>query len=574
MSPDENLNKILLVGNPNTGKSVFFSRLTGTNVTVSNYAGTTVDFSKGKMQIEEKKYEIIDVPGTYSLDPTNRAEEVAVEMLEEGDIVINVIDSTNLERNLQLTFELLEKDVPVIVALNMWDEIEHRGIDIDKNKLEELLGVPVVSTVALTGEGFKELISRLDEAKPGKLEIKDRWSKVGEVVEKVQKIEHRHHTFLERIAEATIKPPTGIPIAILVIIGTFALIYGLGEIIHEEIMEEIIFEEWYLPLVTHVSEFLGEGTVSHDILIGELIEGEIDFEESMGLLTTGIFVPFGVVLPFIITFYFGLSILEDSGYLPRLATLVDNIFHKIGIHGQGIVSVFLGLGCNVPGSLSTRNLETRKQRFIAAALLAIAVPCMAQIAMIFGILGMHGLEYILIVFFTLALLYFTSGFILDKIVSGDSPEIFLEIPPYRRPSLLTVSKKTLMRSRMFIREAIPWLFAGIVLINILYSVGIIEWLGNLTAPIVVGLFGLPKEAISALVIGFLRKDLAVGMLLGLGMTGMQLVVAVTILTIYFPCAATFAVLFKELGIKDLSKAIVIMIITVLIVGTLMRLLLL
>jgi len=574
LSPDENLNKILLVGNPNTGKSVFFSRLTGTNVTVSNYAGTTVDFSKGKMQIEEKKYEIIDVPGTYSLDPTNRAEEVAVEMLEEGDIVINVIDSTNLERNLQLTFELLEKDVPVIVALNMWDEIEHRGIDIDKNKLEELLGVPVVSTVALTGEGFKELISRLDEAKPGKLEIKDRWSKVGEVVEKVQKIEHRHHTFLERIAEATIKPPTGIPIAILVIIGTFALIYGLGEIIHEEIMEEIIFEEWYLPLVTHVSEFLGEGTVSHDILIGELIEGEIDFEESMGLLTTGIFVPFGVVLPFIITFYFGLSILEDSGYLPRLATLVDNIFHKIGIHGQGIVSVFLGLGCNVPGSLSTRNLETRKQRFIAAALLAIAVPCMAQIAMIFGILGMHGLEYILIVFFTLALLYFTSGFILDKIVSGDSPEIFLEIPPYRRPSLLTVSKKTLMRSRMFIREAIPWLFAGIVLINILYSVGIIEWLGNLTAPIVVGLFGLPKEAISALVIGFLRKDLAVGMLLGLGMTGMQLVVAVTILTIYFPCAATFAVLFKELGIKDLSKAIVIMIITVLIVGTLMRLLLL
>lgn len=564
------------MGNPNVGKSVVFSRLTGANVVASNYSGTTIDFTRGLMQIGGKKYDLIDVPGTYSLEPSCRAEEVARKMLEEGgDVVINVVDSTNLERNLYLTFELLERDVPVAVALNLWDEAQHLGIDINVEELEKRLGVPVIPVVALTGEGIKELVSNVKNARAGttrKMSSEERWAELGKLVMDVQKIEHKHHTLRDTVTEATIKPLTGVPIAFGVMFFTFWLIRYIGEWLIGNATEPF-FQELYMPLAVYISNLLGPG-ILHSILIGRLIGGEIEFMESMGLLTTGIFVPFGAVLPYIVAFYFGLSLLEDSGYLPRLATLVDNVFHKLGIHGYGIISVFLGMGCNVPGALSTRTMETRKQRFISTTLLAISVPCMAQIAMIFGVLGIHGMSYIYMVFGTLAVVYVVAGVILNRLTSGESPEIFLEIPPYRRPSMETILKKTFMRVRWFVKEAIPWLFVGIVIINLLYALGILQFVGDLSAPIVVGLFGLPKGAVAALVVGFLRKDLAIGMLLGLGMSPLQLVIAATVLTIYFPCAATFATIFKELGIKDLLKSVGVMLVTVLIVGTLMRLILL
>ncbi|MFP3945838.1 MAG: FeoB small GTPase domain-containing protein [Archaeoglobaceae archaeon] len=570
------MSRALLMGNPNVGKSVVFSRLTGANVVASNYSGTTIDFTKGLMRVGDKKYDLIDVPGTYSLQPSCRAEEVARKMLDEGgDVVINVVDSTNLERNLYLTFELLERDIPVVVALNLWDEAQHLGIDIDVKKLEKGLGVPVIPVVALTGEGIKDLVQNIKDAKANtknKMSSEERWAEIGKLVMDVQRIEHRHHTLRDTITEATIKPVTGVPIAFVVMFLTFWLIRYIGEWLIGNVTEPF-FEEFYMPLAVYLSNFLGPG-ILHSILIGKLIGGEIEFMESMGLLTTGIFVPFGAVLPYIIAFYFGLSLLEDSGYLPRLATLVDNVFHKLGIHGYGIISVFLGMGCNVPGALSTRTMETRKQRFISTTLLAISVPCMAQIAMIFGILGIHGMSYIYMVFGTLAVVYLVAGVILNKLTSGESPEIFLEIPPYRRPSVETILKKTFMRVRWFVKEAIPWLFVGIVIINFLYALGVLQFVGDLTAPLIVGLFGLPKEAVAALVVGFLRKDLAIGMLLGLGMGPLQLVIAATILTIYFPCAATFATIFKELGVKDLLKSVGVMLVTVLIVGTLMRLILL
>jgi len=205
--------------------------------------------------------------------------------------------------------------------------------------------------------------------------------------------------------------------------------------------------------------------------------------------------------------------------------------------------------------------------------MAIAVPCMAQMAMIFGILGQYGVKYILLVFVSLVIIYVVSGIILNGVVKGESPEIFLEIPPYRRPSFVTIFKKTWMRVRWFLTEAIPFLFLGVLIVNILYAVGFLEWLGGVFAPITEGWFGLPKESTSALLMGFLRKDLAVGMLLPLDMSPMQLVIAVTILTVYFPCVATFAVLVKELGIIDMFKSAAIMIITALVVGGIMRLIL-
>lgn len=569
------MKKILLMGNPNVGKSVIFSRLTGVDVIASNYPGTTVDFTKGTTKIGKEKFELIDVPGTYSLEPTSKAENVTTKMFQEGDIIIDVIDATNLERNLYLAHELLEKGKPTIIALNMRDEIKNKGIEIDVKKLEKFLGVPVVPTCAVSGEGIKELIQRLEciKKKPSKHKVLSegkRWKKIGEIVKEVQVIRDYKPSIRDKLAEITVKPTTGIPIALFVIFISFWAVRLIGENLIGYIFEPLF--ELYRPLVMGMSNFLEPG-ILHDILIGTLIEGNIEYVESMGLLTTGLFVPFGMVLPYIFAFYLMLSLLEDSGYLPRLATLVDNVFHRLGMHGFGIITVFLGLGCNVPGALSTRTMETRKQRFISATLLSIAVPCMAQIAMIFGILGTYGMKYIAIVFGTLITIYIIFGLILNKFVKGDSPEIFMEIPPYRMPSLRTTGKKTWMRVRWFLKEAIPWLFLGVIIVNILYAIGFFDVLGGVFAPIMEGVFGLPREAALALMIGFLRKDLAIGMLLPLGMSGMQLVIAVTILTIYFPCVATFAVLVKELGVKDMLKSAIIMICTALLVGGIMRIVL-
>jgi len=587
------IKKIVLMGNPNVGKSVIFSRLTGANVIASNYPGTTVDFSKGKMRIEGESVEIIDAPGTYSLEPSNKAEEVALKMLKEADVVINVVDATNLERNLYLTLELLEQDVPVVIALNLWDETKHLGIHIDEKKLEKLLGVPVVPTVALTGEGIKTLVSRIKEARSNK-EIKPtseegRWVGIGSIIKKVEHVEHRHHTLRDRISDLTIKPITGLPIAAVVLFLSFWVVRFIGENLIEYVFDRF-FDGVYLPLMEGLSEWLGPGTI-HTFLIGEY-GVEIDFVQSLGMLTTGLYVPIGMVLPYIFAFYLMLSILEDSGYLPRLATLVDNVFHKLGMHGHGIVPVFLGLGCNVPGALATRTLETRKQRFISATLLAIAVPCMAQLSMVFAIFSQDPessilpveswqyppVMYISLVFLTLVILYVIVGLILNKFIKGESPEIFLEIPPYRRPNLKTVLKKTWMRIRWFLKEAIPWLILGVFLISILYNLGFIDWLEVVFEPLMEGVFGLPGVASIVLLTGFLRKDLAVGMLLALTSTitfnPMQLVIIATILTIYFPCVATFAVLVKELGIKDMMKSAAIMVVTAVVVGVILRVVLL
>jgi ferrous iron transport protein B len=543
------------------------------NIIASNYPGTTVEFKKGRMRFDKQKAEVIDVPGAYSLEPTTKAEEVAVRMLKEGDVVIAIADSTNLERNLYLTLQLRERKVPMVVALNLWDEAKHKGIKIDVEKLEELLGIPVVPTVAVTGEGIKELVASIPTtASPSKtLSDDERWTEIGRIIKEVQQVTHRHHTTLELLGDASVKPLTGIPMAILVMLLTFGVVRFIGEGLISYLFDPIF--ELYSPLALKLSEAIGPGHV-HDILIGKLIEGEIEYVESMGLLTTGLYVPFAMVLPYIFAFYLALGILEDSGYLPRLAVLIDTLMHRIGLHGLAIVPMMLGLGCNVPGALSTRVLETKKQRFIAATLMAIAVPCMAQLAMIFGLVGgLAGVKGLSIVFLTLFLVWITLGFLLKRAVRGECPEIFMEVPPYRAPSGLALLKKLWMRIRSFLTTAIPFVCLGVFIVNLLYSLGIIEAIGNLFAPLMTRWLGLPRDAVGALIIGFLRKDVAVGMLLPLGLTPSQAIVASVVLTMYFPCVATFVILARELGAIDMLKSTGLMIASALLVGGLLNLLL-
>jgi ferrous iron transport protein B len=218
--------KILLMGNPNVGKSVIFSRLTGVRVTVSNYPGTTISYTRGFMKLGEETVEVIDVPGTYTLEPTSKAEEVALQMLNTGDIVIDVVNAINLERNLYLTLQLLERDIPVVVALNLWDDTKHRGIHIDLDKLRGFLGVPVVPTVALTGEGIKELAENIPRATSPDIPMcsrDERWTTIGSIIDQVQHITHRHHTWFERLEDASVKPLTGGIIALAVLASAFSL---------------------------------------------------------------------------------------------------------------------------------------------------------------------------------------------------------------------------------------------------------------------------------------------------------------------------------------------------------------
>ena len=571
------MTRILLVGNPNVGKSALFSRLTGTRIITSNYPGTTVGFTKGYLKLGGEQAEIVDVPGTYSLEPSSRAEEVAVEMLREGDSIIDVIDATNLERNLNLTLQLLERRIPMIVALNMWDDTRHRGITIDVTRLEGLLGVPVVPTVGVTGQGVRELVGRLPEATvPETVHTystsDERWARVGDIVGQVQSLSHRHHTWYEHLEDATSHPVGGVIIALAVLLGTFWFVRFLGEGIIGHLADPLRDMLW-TPVLMKLSVALGSGGFWHNILIGQLIGGEIDYYQSFGLLSTGLYIPLGAVLPYVIAFYLVLGILEDVGHLPRLAVLMDTLLHRLGLHGYAIIPTILAFGCNVPGILATRVLESRKQRFIAATLISIGVPCAALQAMIMGVVGKYGPEYVAMVYGSLFISWLVTGLILNRTVRGFNPELLIEIPPYRLPPWRIIGQKLWLRVSGFLREALPIILGTVLVVNILYTTGVFTVLGNILAPVLTGLWGLPKDTIAALLVGFLRKDAAMGMLGTLALTAKQLVVSSTVLAMFFPCVASFVILARELGVRDLFKAIGIMLAAVLVMGALQNLVL-
>ena len=565
------IKKIALIGNPNVGKSVLFSRLTGVKVVVSNYPGTTVEFLEGKMAVGNNFVEVIDIPGTYSLEPSVPAEEVAIKMLNDADIIINVLDSTNLERNLYLTMELLETNHPMIIALNMHDELKHKGITINETELEKLLKIKVIPTSGVTGLGIRELKQSLGQAIPGNVKLRNhqqRWEKIGTVIDSVQKLTHRHHTFLEILEDASVNHWWGTVIAIGVIILCFKIVRFIGEGLINHVMDPL-FNSIYQPMLNRFSQVLGGEGFLHNVLIGKLFEGQIDFQQSMGFLTTAPYVELVMVLPYVFSFYLLLSFLEDSGYIPRLALLLDNIMHKLGLHGFAIIPVLLGFGCNVPGIMATRVLESKRERFIASTLISIGVPCAALQAMIVGILGGYGGKYVVFVYAVLFMLWLFIGAGMNYFLKGYSPELFIEIPSYRLPSLRLLWKKIALRINGFLIEAMPVVLASVLVINLLQQVKLFEIISKVFGPVLSFIFGLPEEAIWVLIIGLLRKDIAAGMLVPMGLSLKQLIIACIVLSISFPCIATFAIFLKELGAKRLIQATMIMLgITVLVGGTL------
>lgn len=560
------------MGNPNVGKSVIFSRLTGIGVISANYPGTTVEYTEGSMLLSEKKATLVDAPGVYSLEPTTRVEEVSSKIFSMGsDVVVNVIDATNLERNLNLTLQILERGVPTVIALNLWDVATRKGIEIDVASLEKELGVPVVPTVAVSGEGIRDLVQALPDAHPPPpthFESADqRWARIGEIAARTQKVMHRHPSVLDRLEDISIKPWTGIPIALLMLYLSFSLVIEIGEFVIAWVTDPIF--EAYSGFITGLINSHVSSPLLREILIGNTPE----LLRSFGILTTGLYIPLGVVLPFLIPFYLLLGILEDIGYLPRLSIILDAFMHRIGLHGAAILPCVLGMGCSVPAVLSVRILESKKQRYLAATLMTMAIPCASQTAMIFGMLAPFGLRYIVAVYLSLFFVFVATGFLLHKFIGGESPEIFLEIPPYRMPDLGSLLKKTFIRIREFLKEAVPYIAIGMLVMNFFYLSGLMHMIGETLRPVVSGILGLPSDAATALIIGFLRKDVGIGMFAPLDMTAKQLVIASVVLAMYFPCVATFMVMLKELGVSGTLRSVALRLVAALLMGGALHLLL-
>jgi ferrous iron transport protein B len=566
MGGGERMN-ILLVGNPNVGKSALFGHLTGVSVQTSNYPGTTVEFTSGYLTMKNEKHTVWDVPGIYRLDPESEAEKTALRMLEKGDVLVNVVDAANLERNLNLTLQLMEYGKPVILALNMWDDALKKGIRIDVKKLEKLLKVSVIPTNGLTGEGVKLLSEKCMTAKPvfvPKMTSDARWKKLGEITEKVQNMTNRKPTFIERLQDFTVHPVFGLPLALVVLFALFNLISFLGEYMTKGL--EALFSRCYTPLILKLSEILGKQSFWHELLIGTVENNALNYERAMGVLTTGLFVSLGVVFPYILLFYIVFGFLEDLGYLPRVAVTLDKTLHRIGLHGYSVIPMFLACGCNVPGLMAIRNLETRRERFITAVLTCTVIPCMAQTSLIFKAVGSRGHQYILLVFLTLFTVWMVLGAILKHGVKDSTPTLIMEVPPYRMPRLKNQMKKVRMRLTCFMKDAVPYVFFGVFLMNVLHITGAVDFLGKLFSPLITGVFGLPVETVAALIVGAVRKDAALALLLPLELTDIQTVIAVVVLTLYIPCIATATILFKELGLKDSLKALGIMFVTTVVTG--------
>jgi len=409
---------------------------------------------------------------------------------------------------------------------------------------------------------FTEAVKEIKEDHQEPIEIimlKARFGQAGSIVRQIQKVHHRHPTWLEKLGDATVKPLTGLPLAVAILYGIFWLFLTVAGWITDKIMVPF-FEGPYDRLIrSFVERFFPQGFI-HEMLLGAPGTGYL---ESLGLLTTGVFVPLGIVFPAVLIFYLILTLLEDIGYLPRLAVLVDSIFHKIGLHGYSVVPVILSFGCNVPGAMASRILETKRQRFMMLTLLGISIPCTAQTAVILSIIGPFGIGWVVLIYGILLGIFVGVGSLLNQMLPGETPEIAIEIPPYRMPRFSNLIMKAGLRLERFFLEAIPWVFVGITIVNVLYLLRITLIFSEALGPALGSWLGLPREAIYPLIIGFLRKDVATGLLAPLLSKGYmdiyQAITSVVILAVYFPCAATFAVFLKELGLKDTLKSTLLMI---------------
>jgi len=374
------------------------------------------------------------------------------------------------------------------------------------------------------------------------LTVDERWDLIGEITSRTVKVGEYKPRLRDALAELSVRPWIGLPLAIAVLYGFWSFFGSFAGFFTDGYMVPL-FDDYWTP-------WLMENFPDPDGWLFKIFVGEYGAEsafEAFGVLTSGLFVAIGIVLPAIIAFYLFLIVLEDVGYLPRLAVLLDTVLHKIGLHGFAIVPMMLSLGCNVPGVTATRNLESEKQRFMMMSLLAVFIPCGAQLGVMLAIVP----EYVGWIMVFLIAGFFLFGYFMNRLIKGSTPEILMDVPPYRMPKLGIVMTKLWVRLKGFFTTAIPFVLLGVIIVQIFYLTGFMDSLADLFAPLITGFFGVPEETVAPLVAGFLRKDLAIAQLESIEMTMGQMITSIVMLSLYFPCLATFVMILKEGWTKGL-----------------------
>jgi ferrous iron transport protein B len=611
---------IIFLGQPNSGKSALFNAIAGLKVDTSNFPGTTVTHTHSEVNVAGKVFNIIDLPGTYSLNPSDDTEKVALSHLffQKPDLIINVVDASILGRSLELTQELIELGYPMVIALNMMDLAEKKGIKIDVKKLETLLGVPVIPTIAIHGRGIKELLDRalrtLEDHKPiptlkwtrdvedkveefkqaipdvfpvvgnrrftavkmlevGKRffvqtledmspELKKARDKVRSDLETMHDVPayeviaaERHHLaakifeessevirgrkidWLERVDDIIMHPFLGYVILVAVFLAFFFIIFQIGNPLEELLLNPIS------DLRNFLSIQLGTGILFY------LFDG----------LLQGIGGGLAIVLPYFLPLLFLMSFLEDIGYLSRASFLMDTFMHRIGLHGKSVSPFILGFGCNVPAIISTRILESRRDKIITTLLIPF-VPCTARTTIILALVAFYlGPVWALGFYVFNIILLGILGRIISFFYKEPSPGLILEIPTLKVPSLKNIWKKTYFQLKAFVKFAWPVLIAGSVILGVMQFFQMDRVINVILSPLVAKALGLPQDLGVTLVFGFLRKELSLIMMLQAlnvdyqnlmsVITKEQLVVFTVFVSFFIPCLSTVAIIWKEVGRK-------------------------
>lgn len=542
--------KVLLVGNPNVGKSVIFTHLTGIEVGSANYTGTTVSFTHGIVRFDKKEALLIDVPGVYSLNPFSVAEKVATDIIDEGaDLIIYVLDATHLERNLHLALEIQKFNIPIVYVLNLLDVASRRGLKIDVEKLEELLNHKVFKTVAVKKEGILELKEEifLDHESKNNEVIDNVVVRSKEICDQVLTKEKVKVSFLEKLGDASVKPFPGIPMAIFIMIFMIVFVVFGGKGLRAGVFTPLINNTW-TPFVTWLVDLVIPTGGFWDNIRNILLGSDTN---QIGFLIKGIEWPIGMILPYVFLFYVAIGFLEDSGYLPRLGVLLDGLFKKVGLPGTNIVPFMLGYGCAVPAIFATRTASSKKERLIAVTLICFAVPCVSQTGAFLSLVGSRSMVAVLFVYMISFAFMIVAGLIMNKIIKGKPKPVIVEIPNILIPNQKTLWKKVYTRTKNFLFEAELPMIIGIFVASIIAESGLLNYITPAIKPIVVDWLGLPADYTLNLLLGVVRRELLVIPVTDnlVNMNLIQLITSSVVGLFYLPCIAVLGVLAKEFNYK-------------------------
>ena len=620
---------VLLVGNPNVGKSVLFRNLTQRYVTVSNFPGTTVEIARARAAFNGRDVEVVDTPGINDISPRAEDARVTREMIDGNPdaTLVQVADAKNLRRALLLTLQLAELGRPMVLVLNMMDELEQRGGRIDTTRLARLIGVPVVTAVALRNRGTQAVIDVLTgaaEARPSRPLLQDqlrvpgasgagalsgdreegqrsdyernrsRLALINEILARTYSLERpKHAAFGVRLGFWAMHPIKGLGLLALALVTVFWFVglFGAGTLV--DLFETGLFKERVNPAAirvvdavlpfphTHATEDLEAtiglpitpvrevtlGTIAKTAVVPDyrLAEGvDLSAGQSVmrfvhdglvgeyGLLTMALSYALAIVLPIVTTFFLLFSILEDSGYLPRMSIMVNRVFRFMGLNGKAVLPMILGLGCDTMATMTTRVLETRKERIVTTMLLALAVPCSAQLGVLLAMMAALSPGGAITWVALIVAVIFLVGWLTARVFGGeDAGDFILEIPPMRRPQLGNVAIKTFSRLNWYLREVIPLFMIGTAALFLLDHFGALAAIAHWGEPLVTGWLGLPAKMSNAFLVGFMRRDFGAVYLLQAAtgpsplLSPLQILVAMVTITLFMPCIANFLMIAKE-----------------------------